>query len=103
MANAMVNKWPMICIGGASDSALDCKGAFQEYDTLSCVKPVTKFSAKVTQIKQIPFLVERAVRLSMYGTPGPVYLEFPSEVIHGKIDSSEVSYLPLVEMLPMQM
>jgi 2-hydroxyacyl-CoA lyase 1 len=28
MANAMVNKWPMIVIAGASDASLDGKGAF---------------------------------------------------------------------------
>lgn len=28
MANALVNKWPMICIGGNSDATLEGKGAF---------------------------------------------------------------------------
>lgn len=28
MANAMVNKWPMICIAGASDASLEGRGGF---------------------------------------------------------------------------
>lgn len=36
----------------------------------------------------------------MYGTPGPVYLDFPSDIIYGKIDESEISYMPLVEPIP---
>jgi thiamine pyrophosphate-dependent acetolactate synthase large subunit-like protein len=28
MANALVNKWPMICLGGCADAALEGKGAF---------------------------------------------------------------------------
>ena len=90
MANALVNKWPMICIGGASDSALDGKGAFQEFDTIACAKPVSKYCVKSTSIKQIPFLVEKAVRMYMFGTPGPVYIEFPADVIYGTIDEREI-------------
>ena len=32
MANALVNKWPMIVLGGAPDSTLEGQGGFQEYD-----------------------------------------------------------------------
>ena len=28
MANALVNKWPMVCVGGACDSILEGQGAF---------------------------------------------------------------------------
>ena len=46
MANAHVNKWPMICIGGASDATLEGQGGFQEYDQLACAKPVCKYAAR---------------------------------------------------------
>ena len=46
MANAMVNKWPMIVIGGACDSIMEGKGAFQEFDTIACAKPVSKYAAR---------------------------------------------------------
>lgn len=32
MAEALVNKRPMICIGGASDASMEGKGGFQEFD-----------------------------------------------------------------------
>ena len=32
MANAMVNKWPMVAIAGAPDASYDGKGSFQEFD-----------------------------------------------------------------------
>ena len=31
MANAMVNCWPMIVLGGSSDQDQECMGAFQEF------------------------------------------------------------------------
>jgi 2-hydroxyacyl-CoA lyase 1 len=80
LANAMVNKWPMILVGGANDTYHDGKGAFQEFDQMACAKPVVKYSVRVISIKQIPFVVERATKLAMYGTPGPVYIELPADV-----------------------
>jgi 2-hydroxyacyl-CoA lyase 1 len=32
MANALVNKWPMLCLGGASDASMEGRGGFQEFD-----------------------------------------------------------------------
>ena len=32
MAEALVNKRPMICLGGCADASLEGKGAFQEFD-----------------------------------------------------------------------
>ena len=67
---------------------------------MACAKPVVKYSVRVISIKQIPFVVERATRLSMYGTPGPVYIELPADVSQGRIDSSLINYYPAVEPLP---
>ena len=32
MANAQVNKWPLVVLSGASDTTLEGAGGFQEYD-----------------------------------------------------------------------
>mmetsp|Transcript_19264 Transcript_19264/g.18401 ORF Transcript_19264/g.18401 Transcript_19264/m.18401 type:complete len:121 (+) Transcript_19264:242-604(+) len=97
MANAMVNKWPMICIAGAPDSSLDGKGSFQEFDQMACAKPVSKFCARPQSVRDIPGIVEKAVRMSMYGTPGPVYIEMTADVLNGKIED-ELEYPPVVEL-----
>ena len=51
MANAKVNKWPMLCISGASDAIFDGKGGFQEFDQLTMAKQVAKFAVKPASIK----------------------------------------------------
>jgi len=81
MANAMVNKWPMIVLGGATDASLEGKGAFEEWDQLACARPCTKYAARPTNVRHIPIIVERAVRMSMYGTPGPVYIDLPNDLL----------------------
>ena len=76
LANAQSNCWPMILIGGASDIAQDGMGAFQEAPQVEAARPFVKYAARIDNVKRIPYLVEQAVRISMYGRPGPVYLDF---------------------------
>lgn len=61
---------------------------------------MTKYAARVANIKHIPLVVERAVRLSIYGTPGPVYIDLPADILFGKINESEINYYPTVQLLP---
>jgi len=39
--------------------------------------------------------------MAMYGTPGPVYLDFPADVIFGKIEADELEYLEPIPRLPL--
>ena len=38
--------------------------------------------------------------MSMYGTPGPVYIDLPHNLLYAKVPEDSVSYLPKVELLP---
>ena len=100
MANALTNKWPMIVLGGAPDSTLEGQGGFQEYDQLAAAKPNCKYAARPASVEHIPIIVERAVRMSMYGTPGPCYIDLPMNLLYGKVSEDSVKYLPRVEPLP---
>lgn len=94
MAEAMINKRPMVCIAGASDAQLEGKGGFQELDQLALAKPVCKYAARPSSVQHIPIVVERAVRMSMYGTPGPVYIDLPGDLLLAKALENDVKYLP---------
>lgn len=41
--------------------------------------------------------------MSMYGTPGAVYIDLPADLIYAKIDEKEINYLPVVRPLPQPM
>ena len=75
-------------------------GGFQEFDQLACAKPVTKYAARPSCVQHIPVVVERAVRISMYGTPGPCYIDLPFNLLYASVPEDSVSYLPRVEPLP---
>jgi len=57
---------------------------------------VTKYAARAHSIQHIPTVVERAVRMAVYGNPGPTYIELTQDVLYGTILKSAVEFLPKV-------
>ena len=96
LANAKENCWPMILIGGASAQQRDGMEDFQEERQVELASPYCKSSRRVEDPRRIPYLVEQAVRTSMYGRPGPVYLDMPDDVILGQVDEDSVRSAPVV-------
>jgi 2-hydroxyacyl-CoA lyase 1 len=94
LANAWSNRWPMILLGGASDMSQHGMGAFQEAPQVEAARPWVKYAADVDRIDRIPYFVEQAVRTSMYGRPGPVYLDLPGDIITGKVDDEQAPQRP---------
>lgn len=90
LANAWSNCWPMILIGGASDAKQAGMGAFQEAPQVEAARPFVKYAAKVDRVERIPYFVEQAVRISMYGRPGPVYLDFAGDIIDAKTEEDDI-------------
>jgi 2-hydroxyacyl-CoA lyase 1 len=90
LANAQQNFWPMILIGGASAISQNGMGAFQEERQVALAEPYCKFAHAVEDAKRIPFYVEQAIRYSIYGRPGPVYLDMPDDVIQQEVDEASV-------------
>ncbi len=94
LANAKENCWPMILLGGASDSYQEGQGAFQEAPQVELARPYTKYSVRPDAARRLPFYIEQAVRTSINGRPGPVYLDLPDDYLTAEIDESELSYPP---------
>ena len=94
MANAWSNNWPMLLIGGANDTYQNGQGAFQEAPQIEAARPFAKYCARPDTVARIPFFVEQAVRTSIYGRPGAVYLDFPVDIITGSVEEDQVHYPP---------
>jgi acetolactate synthase-1/2/3 large subunit len=90
VANAYQNRSPMIMIGGASPLNQLGKGALQEMNTLDMMKPISKWAVRVHQTHRIPEILAEAWRVSMTGRYGPVYVEIPSDVLHGRVEEDQV-------------
>jgi len=90
LANAQQNCWPMILIGGASETYRNGMGSFQEERQVLAATPVSKWAHGIESVNRIPFYVEMAVRQSTYGRPGATYLDFPDDMITGSCDTADV-------------
>lgn len=90
LANAKENCWPMILIGGASPIYQNGMGAFQEERQVELAAPYCKYAHQIDQVDRVPYYVEQAVRRSIYGRPGPVYLDFADNIIRAECEEDEV-------------
>jgi thiamine pyrophosphate-dependent acetolactate synthase large subunit-like protein len=105
IANAFVDCTPVVAIGGSCPVGLLGRQVFQEIDQVAIMKPCTKWSDRVYNIKRIPEQVNNAFQKAMSGKPGPVYLDFPGDVLYQKIDEDKVDWSlsgrPLLNPRPM--
>ncbi|XP_066440995.1 2-hydroxyacyl-CoA lyase 1 isoform X2 [Eleutherodactylus coqui] len=92
MANSNMNCWPVIILGGSSDSNQETMGAFQEFPQVESCRLYSKFSARPSSLEAIPSVVEKAVRTSMYGRPGACYIDIPGDFVNKMIDRSAVRF-----------
>jgi 2-hydroxyacyl-CoA lyase 1 len=91
LANAQQNCWPMILIGGASETYRGGMGAFQEERQVLIASPFCKFAHGIESVARIPFYVEMATRNAIYGRPGATYLDMPDDIIRGTCELDKIA------------
>ncbi len=62
----------------------------QELDIEELVRPITKYTAMVTDPRSIRYHLEKAIYLATSGRPGPVWLDIPLDVQAMKIDPDDL-------------
>ncbi len=100
LANAQQNCWPMILIGGASETFRGGMGAFQEERQVLIATPFCKFAHGIESVARIPYYVEMATRHAIYGRPGATYLDMPDDIIQGKCELDKVAQVQRVPEPP---
>ena len=87
--NSINNRWPMIVISGSNDNSNDqYKGAFQELDQISLLNKYVKFCGKLNP-ENIQQLLFQCYNLSIQGTFGVTYLDFPGNLIEDPLIHSK--------------
>ena len=103
LANAKQNCWPMILIGGASPVYQNGMGGFQEERQVELAEPYCKYAHAIEHVPRIPYYVNQAVRHALFGRPGPVYLDFPDDIIRGECEEDEAAVVARVPEPPRTM
>ncbi|NXV21990.1 HACL1 lyase, partial [Cepphus grylle] len=93
MANATMNCWPLVVIGGSSDRNQETMGAFQEFPQVEAGRLYNKLSVRPSSLEVIPAVIEKAVRTSIYGRPGSCYIDIPGDFVNLQVNKSSVKYV----------
>jgi len=92
IANALIDCAPVVAIGGSSPIGKFGRQVFQEIDQVAIMKPCTKWADRVYNLQRIPEQVNTAFQKAMSGKPGPVYLDFPGDILYAKIPEDQVEW-----------
>ncbi|MEQ8338568.1 MAG: thiamine pyrophosphate-binding protein [Cyclobacteriaceae bacterium] len=82
LQNALMAQSPLVLLGGAAPTLLKGRGALQDIDQLSLMRPNVKWAGAVTKRKEIIPKLTKAFEMALEGTPGPVFLELPVDILY---------------------
>jgi acetolactate synthase-1/2/3 large subunit len=82
LKNAQMAQSPLVLFGGATATVLKGRGALQDIDQMSLIKPAVKWAAKCSTVGQLAPTIERALHIAQAGIPGPVFIEVPVDVLY---------------------
>ena len=80
IADAFMDSIPIVAITGQVPQAMIGKGAFQETDFFGMTLPVVKHSYLITDVNDIPRVINEAFHIASSGRPGPVVVDIPKNI-----------------------
>ena len=98
MAQAYGDSTPLLCLAGSLERArLSIPPNFKVSRNF---KHIAKWAETVTDVQRIPQMMRHALALTRSGKPGPVLLEFPSDVMLSELPGEPFHYTPLRRSCP---
>ncbi|HBY99122.1 MAG: thiamine pyrophosphate-binding protein [Ardenticatenaceae bacterium] len=94
LQDAYLGLSPVIALTGKKPPLFQYRNAYQEVDHNPLFAPVTKYSADVVTLAQLPYLLRQAFREATSGVPGPVHLDVIGR--HGRDLEAADGRLPVV-------
>jgi acetolactate synthase-1/2/3 large subunit len=82
VATAWFNGAPLVVLGGRVSQRRWGSGSLQELDHVPILAPITKAARTVTGTERIVGEVDVAIQTAMRPHRGPVFLDFPIDVLH---------------------
>ncbi|MGE3267373.1 MAG: thiamine pyrophosphate-binding protein, partial [Chloroflexota bacterium] len=100
LATAHFAESPMLLLSGGSLLSQEGTGGFQEVDQVAAARPLCKAAWQVRSVEELPSLLARAWRTTLEGTPGPVHITVPFDVLQGQVAEDSVQLPDDAELLP---
>jgi acetolactate synthase I/II/III large subunit len=90
IASARLSNAPIVLIAGCVGTEATEKLDLQDMTQLPVIEPMVKKAFVCYVPERIPEYVDMAFRAAMSGRPGPVYLEFPCNILNAEVDPATV-------------
>jgi acetolactate synthase-1/2/3 large subunit len=96
VADAFLDRAPMVAITGQAASSKLHKEAHQVVDIVRMMEPVTKWNTRVGRPDDIPEIIRKAFRVATLEKPGPTHIELPEDIAALAVaDAAEGGPVPL--------
>ncbi|MBA2700342.1 MAG: acetolactate synthase large subunit [Chloroflexi bacterium] len=80
IADAFLDRAPMVALTGQASSDKLHKEAHQVVDIVRMMEPVTKWNTRIGRVDAIPEIVRKAFRVATLEKPGPTHIELPEDL-----------------------
>ena len=90
VADANMDRAPMLVLTGQGDSQRLHKESHQIMDVVAMFRPVTKWAQTIYHPNNIPEIVRKAVRLARTEKPGACLIELPEDIAEGETESQPI-------------
>lgn len=78
---ALKGRTPLVLTAGTPDTRMRLREPLTSHDLVAMAAPVTKWSAQVEEVGELPLALNRAFKLAQDPPPGPVFLSLPMNVM----------------------
>ena len=95
VADAFLDRAPMVAITGQAASSKLHKEAHQVVDIVRMLEPVTKWNTRVGAAELIPEIVRKAFRVATLEKPGPTHIELPEDIAAAAFSPDAPATVPL--------
>ena len=100
VANANMDRSPLVVITGQADSRRQHKESHQAMDVVRMFRPVTKWSTPIIHPENIPEVVRKAFKLAQMEKPGACHIELAEDVASMEATSKPIPRYELRRPVP---
>jgi acetolactate synthase-1/2/3 large subunit len=86
MGSALMNRSPMLVLGGRAPAMRWGMGSLQEIDHVPFVAPLTRLAKTAESTAEIPALIDEALAAATGPPGGPAFLDFPMDYVFMEAD-----------------
>ena len=91
IANAFLDRTPVLYLAGSASTRDAETNTLQAgIDQAAIARPITKWSHRIADVRDIPRLVAHAIRVATTGPTGPVLLDLPSDVLNARVEEDSL-------------